>query len=367
MGNFWKSFFRILAVIFLIGTINAIIQGVVDGKIYPATLFFAVIIAGAFCFLVYKVADYREKFRVLKDLEQENLDYKNRLRNLEYENDIKLKNLEYKNDIKLKNSHNRVQSLLRELTLSDVKHEEKLNSLKSEYEDRAKIFKGFYLNADLSTEDINLFKEIELENITDEIKNDNFQKLLIRKREILSELRTGLSMLYKYGEEFSRYEMRNFIPISIMTTDFFLDVIRSIEEKGLYMKGKEKREHVLNILYNDLVLFSEEILYKYEIFKKEYLPKIKVDLELIARVEEAKKFQLLQNMEEEDKQASRHIPQKIKDIVWNRDGGKCVECGSNQKIEFDHIIPFSKGGANTARNLQLLCESCNRSKSDKIG
>ena len=314
-------------------------------------LFLSFIIAGAFCFLVYKVADYREKFSVLKDLEQENSDYKN-----------KIKNLEYECDVKLKNSHNRVQSLL-----SDVKHEEKLNSLKSEYEDRVKIFKGFYFDIDLSTEDINLFKEIELENITGEIKNDNFQKLLIRQRGILSELRTGVSMLYKYGEEFSRYEMRNFIPISIMTTDFFLDVIRSIEEKGLYMKGKEKREHVLNVLYNDLVLFSEEILYKYEIFKKEYLPKIKVDLELIARVEEAKKFQLLQNMEEEDKQASRHIPQKIKDIVWNRDGGKCVECGSNQKIEFDHIIPFSKGGANTARNLQLLCESCNRSKSDKIG
>ena len=64
---------------------------------------------------------------------------------------------------------------------------------------------------------------------------------------------------------------------------------------------------------------------------------------------------------------SRRIPQDVKDKVWNRDGGKCVECGTNQNLEFDHIIPFSKGGANTYRNLQLLCESCNRSKSDSIG
>ena len=63
----------------------------------------------------------------------------------------------------------------------------------------------------------------------------------------------------------------------------------------------------------------------------------------------------------------KHIPQNIKDKVWNRDGGKCAECGSSEKLEFDHIIPHSKGGADTYRNLQLLCEQCNRSKSNEIG
>ena len=64
---------------------------------------------------------------------------------------------------------------------------------------------------------------------------------------------------------------------------------------------------------------------------------------------------------------SRRITQDVKDKVWNRDGGKCVECDSNENLEFDHIIPHSKGGANTYRNIQLLCEPCNRSKSAKIG
>ena len=64
---------------------------------------------------------------------------------------------------------------------------------------------------------------------------------------------------------------------------------------------------------------------------------------------------------------NRHISQKVKNQVWNRDKGKCIECGSNEKLEFDHIIPFSKGGSNTYRNIQLLCESCNRIKSNKIG
>ena len=50
---------------------------------------------------------------------------------------------------------------------------------------------------------------------------------------------------------------------------------------------------------------------------------------------------------------------------WRRDQGQCIECGSKENIEYDHIIPWSKGGGNTARNIQLLCQKCNRNKSDK--
>ena len=64
---------------------------------------------------------------------------------------------------------------------------------------------------------------------------------------------------------------------------------------------------------------------------------------------------------------TRHISQEVKDDVWNRDGGECIQCGSSENLEFDHIIPFSEGGANTYRNIQLLCQPCNRTKSNKIG
>jgi 5-methylcytosine-specific restriction endonuclease McrA len=60
------------------------------------------------------------------------------------------------------------------------------------------------------------------------------------------------------------------------------------------------------------------------------------------------------------------IPEEVRFAVWRRDQGRCVICGSNEKLEFDHIIPFSKGGSKTERNIQLLCEKCNRGKSDKI-
>ena len=62
-----------------------------------------------------------------------------------------------------------------------------------------------------------------------------------------------------------------------------------------------------------------------------------------------------------------NLSQRVRDEVWRRDGGTCQRCGSREKLEFDHIIPVSKGGSNTARNIELLCEKCNRAKSDHIG
>jgi len=61
------------------------------------------------------------------------------------------------------------------------------------------------------------------------------------------------------------------------------------------------------------------------------------------------------------------IPEKVRMAVWRRDGGKCVKCRSREKLEYDHIIPVSLGGGNTARNVELLCEKCNRSKGASIG
>ena len=39
------------------------------------------------------------------------------------------------------------------------------------------------------------------------------------------------------------------------------------------------------------------------------------------------------------------IPKRVKEKVWERDGGRCVECESPHKIHFAHIIPYSWGGS----------------------
>lgn len=63
---------------------------------------------------------------------------------------------------------------------------------------------------------------------------------------------------------------------------------------------------------------------------------------------------------------TRRIPQELKTQVWQRDGGKCVECGATEYLEYDHEIPFSRGGATSLANLRLLCRKCNLQKGDRI-
>lgn len=77
-----------------------------------------------------------------------------------------------------------------------------------------------------------------------------------------------------------------------------------------------------------------------------------------------RKFELAQNLDEKPKR--RPIPEDVRVAVWRRDQGTCVRCGSRKRLEYDHIIPVVEGGGDSVRNVELLCESCNRSKGANI-
>lgn len=65
--------------------------------------------------------------------------------------------------------------------------------------------------------------------------------------------------------------------------------------------------------------------------------------------------------------AGRYIPAKVKSAVWARDQGRCAwrfedgtVCGGRDFVEFDHIVPFAKGGRSECRNIRLLCRAHNQ-------
>jgi transposase InsO family protein len=56
------------------------------------------------------------------------------------------------------------------------------------------------------------------------------------------------------------------------------------------------------------------------------------------------------------------IAREVRVAVFARDGGRCVDCGSDFELQYDHLIPLALGGGSGVDNLQLLCADCNRRK-----
>lgn len=135
--------------------------------------------------------------------------------------------------------------------------------------------------------------------------------------------------------------------------------------------GLEKGKPTLKLIVTDQVELDELVLYIHD-FKKLYRH-VNVDsstkaLREVDTKEESPHSINVQKMPKAEPVKPRReaIPRVVQREVWQRDGGKCVECNSKAKLCFDHIIPFSKGGSNTVRNIQILCERCNLAKGNRI-
>ena len=54
------------------------------------------------------------------------------------------------------------------------------------------------------------------------------------------------------------------------------------------------------------------------------------------------------------------ITPKVKKTVYERDGGRCVLCGSPHGLPEAHYIPRSRGGLGIPENIVTLCRNCHR-------
>ncbi|KAA1280717.1 HNH endonuclease [Citrobacter pasteurii] len=51
---------------------------------------------------------------------------------------------------------------------------------------------------------------------------------------------------------------------------------------------------------------------------------------------------------------------KFKKRILDRDNNQCVICSSTENLTLQHVVPYSKGGETSYRNLVTLCEPCNQ-------
>jgi len=78
---------------------------------------------------------------------------------------------------------------------------------------------------------------------------------------------------------------------------------------------------------------------------------------------------LLEMLERDDEQAiewefeahlATPIPRDVRHLVYERDRGRCLACGSAELVQYDRVTPWSTGGGNEPRNIRLLCARCTR-------
>lgn len=67
----------------------------------------------------------------------------------------------------------------------------------------------------------------------------------------------------------------------------------------------------------------------------------------------------LYNLEATSSSSARKIWRESIKEKWNHE---CCYCGSTENLTLDHIIPQSKGGSDTTKNLVCCCHKCNHSK-----
>lgn len=243
--------------------------------------------------------------------------------------------------------------------------------------------------------------------VNEEARSNDFMEVDLRKKDDLFDEAARLVLQYQQGStslfqrKFSIGYNRSSRIIDQLEAAGILGPFEGSKARQVLIQDEKSLEELLSSISKDEPeLIKNKLAYqnKLSTFKERYKVEIQQGIaerkrELLEEEDNYEKEKIKQKLLEKERKKRLHkealqelieegeifnkyidkdgkretIPQDVMDKVWNRDGGRCAKCGSQENLEFDHIIPFSKGGATTYRNIQLLCKKCNLEKSNRIG
>ncbi|MCP4913129.1 MAG: HNH endonuclease [Oligoflexia bacterium] len=140
------------------------------------------------------------------------------------------------------------------------------------------------------------------------------------------------------------------------------EIFKLYDEKGV--EPPKKKEKVIPVSLEEASLSVNLKKKTIERLKKHQLKK-NVELDellniLLDEIELKEEYEAKPKKKGKDVGKGRYIPKNVKAQVLKRADHKCENCNNEHFLEFEHIVPFSRGGKSELSNLKILCRNCNQ-------
>ena len=128
-------------------------------------------------------------------------------------------------------------------------------------------------------------------------------------------------------------------------------------------------ETFLTYVKDDLIIVTGDGTFKenYLFLEREFSTRIGKKLELHEKIADAftslgkKPSVTIIEYDKEEKQRRQQLKYLRNELMHSNQNRSCAKCGEmGTNLELHHIIPLSKGGADTMKNIILLCPDCHR-------
>lgn len=83
------------------------------------------------------------------------------------------------------------------------------------------------------------------------------------------------------------------------------------------------------------------------------------------RMENPERAREIARRKEYKRKGGGKLPLNAYSMLVDKYGERCLKCGSKDDLTIDHVTPIVLGGKSELENLQILCRSCNSSKSGR--